>query len=178
MEHDCPHGRGCLSSRTFPSRSDKGDDHKALLRNISIAAPEGTFISVIGASGCGKSTFILKTLAGIQCRSPRAAILLAGHPVETLRQQLPLAVGYLPQFGAFHGDLTVAEILDFRRGFAPALLGSARHARTMERACDRSRPHSSFFASALPDPFRAVRCAASPWQRNSLAIRPFSFSTN
>ncbi len=30
-----------------------------------------------------------------------------------MRQQLPLAVGYLPQFGAFHGDLTVAEILDF-----------------------------------------------------------------
>jgi ABC transport system ATP-binding/permease protein len=30
-----------------------------------------------------------------------------------LRRQLPLAVGYLPQFGAFHGDLTVAEILDF-----------------------------------------------------------------
>ncbi len=89
----------------------KGNDHKALLRNISIAVPEGSFLSIIGASGCGKSTLI-RALAGIQ---PVTAgrVLLAGHPVETLRQQLPLAVGYLPQFGAFHGDLTVAEILDF-----------------------------------------------------------------
>jgi ABC-type multidrug transport system ATPase subunit len=89
----------------------KGDDHKALLRNISIALPEGSFTTIIGASGCGKST-LLRTLAGIQPVSA-GRILLAGHPVETLRQQLPLAVGFLPQFGAFHGDLTVAEILEF-----------------------------------------------------------------
>ncbi len=89
----------------------RGDDHKALLRNISIAVPEGSFLSIIGASGCGKSTLV-RALAGIQPVSA-GRVLLAGHPVETLRQQLPLAVGYLPQFGAFHGDLTVAEILDF-----------------------------------------------------------------
>ncbi len=89
----------------------KGSDQKTLLRNISIAVPEGSFLSIIGASGCGKSTLI-RALAGIQPVSS-GRVLLAGHPVETLRQQLPLAVGYLPQFGAFHGDLTVAEILDF-----------------------------------------------------------------
>jgi ABC-type multidrug transport system ATPase subunit len=89
----------------------KGDDRKALLRNISLAVPEGTFLSIVGASGCGKST-LLKTVAGIQPLSA-GRILLAGHDVESLRAQLPLAVGYLPQFGAFHGDLTVAEILDF-----------------------------------------------------------------
>jgi ABC-type multidrug transport system ATPase subunit len=89
----------------------KGNDHKALLRNISIAVPEGSFLSIIGASGCGKST-LMRALVGIQPVSA-GRVLLAGHPVETLRRQLPLAVGYLPQFGAFHGDLTVAEILDF-----------------------------------------------------------------
>ena len=89
----------------------KGDDHKALLRNISIAVPEGSFVAMIGASGCGKST-LLRALAGIQPISS-GEILLAGHHVGTLRAQLPLAVGYLPQFGAFHGDLTVAEILAF-----------------------------------------------------------------
>jgi ABC-type multidrug transport system ATPase subunit len=88
----------------------KGDHRKALLRNISLGVPEGSFLSIIGASGCGKST-LLRALAGIQPVSGR--ILLAGHPVETLRQQLPLAVGYLPQFGAFHGELTIAEILDY-----------------------------------------------------------------
>jgi ABC-type multidrug transport system ATPase subunit len=89
----------------------RGRDQKALLRNISIAVPAGSFISIVGASGCGKSTLV-RALAGIQPVSA-GRVLLAGHDVQTLRQQLPLAVGYLPQFGAFHGDLTVAEILEF-----------------------------------------------------------------
>jgi ABC-type multidrug transport system ATPase subunit len=88
-----------------------GRHQRDLVRQISIALPEATFVSVIGASGCGKST-LLRALAGIQPVSS-GRVLLAGHSVETLRQQLPLAVGYLPQFGAFHGDLTVAEILDY-----------------------------------------------------------------
>ena len=89
----------------------RGREEKALLRNISVSVPEGSFVSVIGASGCGKSTLI-RALAGIQPVT-HGRILLAGHPVETLREQLPLAVGYLPQFGAFHGELTVEEILSY-----------------------------------------------------------------
>jgi ABC-type multidrug transport system ATPase subunit len=108
----------------------KGRDHKTLLRNISLAVPEGSFLAIIGASGCGKSTFI-RALAGIQPVSA-GRILLAGHPVETLRQQLPLAVGYLPQFGAFHGDLEVTEILDF--AVALRLPGSVPKA-TREQWC-------------------------------------------
>jgi ABC-type multidrug transport system ATPase subunit len=89
----------------------KGQDRRQLLLNLSMAVPAGSFVSIIGASGCGKSTF-LRALAGIQPISA-GRVLLAGHDVEVLRHQLPLAVGYLPQFGAFHGDLTVAEILDY-----------------------------------------------------------------
>src|SRR5271170_5467868 len=116
----------------------KGDDHKALLRNISLAVPEGSFLSIIGASGCGKST-LLNTLAGIQPVSA-GRILLAGHPVETLRQQLPLAVGYLPQFGAFHGDLTVAEILDFAVALRlPASVPVATREQWSEHVIDLAR---------------------------------------
>jgi ABC-type multidrug transport system ATPase subunit len=89
----------------------KGHDRRQLLLNLSTAVPASSFVSIIGASGCGKSTF-LRALAGIQPISA-GRVLLAGHDVEELRHQLPLAVGYLPQFGAFHGDLTVAEILDY-----------------------------------------------------------------
>ncbi len=89
----------------------RGKEEKTLLRDISFAIPEGSFLSIIGASGCGKSTLV-RALAGIQ-PATAGRVLLAGHRVETLRHQLPLAVGYLPQFGAFHADLTVAEILDF-----------------------------------------------------------------
>jgi len=109
----------------------KGDDHKALLRNISLAVPEGSFLGIIGASGSGKSVLI-RTLAGIQPVSA-GRVLLAGHPVETLREQLPLAVGYLPKFGAFHEDLTVAEILDF--AMALRLPGSVPRA-TREQWCE------------------------------------------
>lgn len=115
-----------------------GDDHKFLLRNISIAISTGSFVSIIGASGCGKSTLI-RTLAGIQ--APTAGrILLAGHPVSTLRQQLPLAVGYLPQFGAFHGDLTVAEILDFTVALRlPASVPKATREQWCEHVIDLAR---------------------------------------
>jgi len=116
----------------------KGDDHKALLRNISLAVPEGSFLSIIGASGCGKST-LLKTLAGIQPVSS-GRILLAGHPVETLRLQLPLAVGYLPQFGAFHGDLTVAEILDYAMALRlPSSVPKATRDQWSEHVIDLAR---------------------------------------
>ncbi len=138
----------------------KGDDHKALLRNISLAVPEGSFLAIIGTSGCGKST-LLKTLAGVQPLSA-GQILLAGHPVQTLRAQLPLAVGYLPQFGAFHGDLTVAEILDF----AVALrLPSSVPRATRDQWCEhiiRPRAHPPVPAPEIPHALRrpdAPHCA-------------------
>jgi ABC-type multidrug transport system ATPase subunit len=82
---------------------------KTLLSDVHLRVPAGSFVAVIGASGCGKST-LLKVLAGIQ-RPSTGNVLLSGYPVEHLRERLPLAVGYLPQFGAFHPDLTVEENL-------------------------------------------------------------------
>jgi ABC-type multidrug transport system ATPase subunit len=38
-------------------------------------------------------------------------VLFAGHSIADIKNQYPLAVGYLPQFGAFHGELTVEENL-------------------------------------------------------------------
>ena len=116
----------------------KGRDRRELLRHLSIALPPGSFVSIIGASGCGKSTF-LRTLAGIQ---PVTAgrILLAGHEVQTLREQLPLAVGYLPQFGAFHGDLTVAEILGYAAALRlPASVPEATRRQWCEHVIDLAR---------------------------------------
>jgi ABC-type multidrug transport system ATPase subunit len=116
----------------------RGAEAKALLRNISLAAPPGSFTSIIGASGCGKST-LLKTLAGIQPISA-GRILLAGHPVATLREQLPLAVGYLPQFGAFHGDLTVAEILEYTLALRlPGSVARATREQWLEHVVDLAR---------------------------------------
>jgi ABC-type multidrug transport system ATPase subunit len=49
-------------------------------------------------------------MAGLMIPS-EGRVLLAGHPVRSLKQKFPLAIGYLPQFGAFHPDLSVEENL-------------------------------------------------------------------
>lgn len=83
--------------------------NKTLLSNVNFEVERGRFIAVIGASGCGKSTLI-KSMAGLIPPSA-GQILFAGQSVQDLNGHLPLAVGYLPQFGAFHEKLTVGENL-------------------------------------------------------------------
>jgi len=82
---------------------------KTLLSNVNFEVERGQFIAVIGASGCGKSTLI-KSMAGL-IEPSAGQILFAGQSVQDLNDHLPLAVGYLPQFGAFHEKLTVGENL-------------------------------------------------------------------
>ncbi len=82
---------------------------KMLLSNVIFEVERGRFIAVIGASGCGKSTLI-KSMAGL-IEPSAGQILFAGQSVQELNDHLPLAVGYLPQFGAFHEKLTVRENL-------------------------------------------------------------------
>jgi ABC-type multidrug transport system ATPase subunit len=86
----------------------RGRDRR-LLEDIDLTIPQAHFVAVIGASGCGKSTLI-KCLSG-QITKAAGDIRLAGHPVLQLKEQYPLAIGYLPQFAAFHEKLTVREIL-------------------------------------------------------------------
>ncbi|MFA6175300.1 MAG: ATP-binding cassette domain-containing protein [Phycisphaerae bacterium] len=82
-----------------------------LLSEISFGIPKGAFVGVIGMSGCGKSTLI-RTLSGLI--SPQnGEVRFAGHPVGEIKKQFPLALGYIPQFGTFHAELTVREILEY-----------------------------------------------------------------
>jgi len=83
---------------------------KALLSHVNFEIEQGKFVAVIGASGCGKRTLV-KSLAGLIAPSS-GQILFAGQTAEDLNEHLPLAVGYLPQFGAFHEKLAVGENLD------------------------------------------------------------------
>ena len=50
-----------------------------VLENISIGVAEGEFITIVGASGCGKTTF-LKMLLGVD-KPTRGALLLDGVPI-------------------------------------------------------------------------------------------------
>lgn len=91
------------------SVKERGKDKK-LLSNVNFEIEGGKFIAVIGASGCGKSTLV-KALAGL-IQPSSGEVLFAGRSVGDLDEELPLAVGYLPQFGAFHEQLTVQENMD------------------------------------------------------------------
>ncbi len=98
-----------ILSRGLEVRAGGAGDRQ-LLAGIDLAIPSGAFACVIGPTGCGKSTLV-KALAGLLAPSG-GEVLLGGHPVGRLREELPLAIGYLPQFGAFHAGLTVREILE------------------------------------------------------------------
>lgn len=93
------------------SLSVKAPGGRPLLRGVSFALPAGSLTAVIGPSGCGKST-LLRVLAGIQPVASGGA-WLASLPVAVIRESMPSAVGYLPQFAAAHPELTVREILRF-----------------------------------------------------------------
>lgn len=95
---------------------------KVLLSGVSFDILSGSFVGVIGSSGCGKSTLI-KTLAGLMPVTS-GKILFAGYPVSNLSEEMPLAVAYLPQVGAFHSELTVKENL--RNAVALRLSGSVK----------------------------------------------------
>lgn len=100
----------CIRARNLSVCANDARNSISLLADISFNVPQGQFTAIIGASGCGKSTLI-RTLAGTQLPSS-GDVFLAGHIVGELRTHFPLAIGYLPQFGAFHPNLGVWENLD------------------------------------------------------------------
>ncbi len=52
--------------------------NRPILERVSVEVDEGAFISIVGASGCGKSTFLRLLLA--QERPTRGTISIAGQP--------------------------------------------------------------------------------------------------
>jgi ABC-type multidrug transport system ATPase subunit len=87
------------------------DANRLLLNDLTFNIPSGTFAVIVGPSGCGKST-LLKTVGGLLPPTSGTITIAGGDPMQ-LRTQLPLAMGYLPQFAAFHEALTVREVLRF-----------------------------------------------------------------
>lgn len=101
---------GAISVRNLSVVVRDGRQSKALLKDVSFEIAGGRFVAVIGASGCGKSTLI-KALAGL-IPPTTGTVRFAGRSAADLQSDLPLAIGYLPQFCAFHGTLTVGENLE------------------------------------------------------------------
>ncbi len=67
-----------------------GETHA--LRDVSFAAPEGSFVTIIGPNGAGKST-LLNVILGLQ-HADQGVVRIFGKPPEEVQ---PLDVGYVPQ---------------------------------------------------------------------------------
>lgn len=109
-----------------------------VLENVDLSVAEGAFVTVVGASGCGKSTFLRLLLS--QEQPSRGTITVAGNPIPdrptpdrgivfqrysvfphlTLTENLilPLELARAPKLGRFFGPGRralcgeIAEILD------------------------------------------------------------------
>jgi len=87
-----------------------GDREKgAILNGINFRAKFGDLVAIIGPSGCGKSTF-LKAIAGI-ARHAEGEINWLNRAISPEYDIEPEMLAYIPQFGIFHEELTVSEIL-------------------------------------------------------------------
>jgi phospholipid/cholesterol/gamma-HCH transport system ATP-binding protein len=84
-----------------------------VLEDVDVRFRQGQITCIVGGSGCGKST-LLRTLIGLL--PPRAGrVQMLGEDVYALdegrRAELLAQVGFMFQYGALLGSLTVAENL-------------------------------------------------------------------
>jgi NitT/TauT family transport system ATP-binding protein len=54
-------------------------DRQVVLENLNLVVGEHEFVTIVGASGCGKTTF-LRMLLGVE-QPTRGALLIDGHPI-------------------------------------------------------------------------------------------------
>ena len=91
------------------------DRRRPVLRGIDMAIPRGKLVSIMGGSGCGKTT-ILRLIGG-QLRQQSGTITVAGQDVMALDREALFAlrrrIGMLFQFGALFTDMSVFENIAF-----------------------------------------------------------------
>lgn len=99
----------------------------AALRNVGFKVERGEIVLLLGANGAGKST-LLRAILGIL--PYRGAIRVGGLDPMVAGRAVRARIGYLPQTGGLHDDLTVTETVRFYA----ALRGADR-----ERGCELAR---------------------------------------
>ncbi len=60
------------------------EDKQTMIKDFNFCVEEGEFISIIGASGCGKST-IFRLINGLE-KPQKGKILIDGKPIEQIKQ--------------------------------------------------------------------------------------------
>lgn len=102
----------------------KSYGQRLVLANVSLSIAAGDITLLLGANGAGKST-LLRCLLGIE--DFEGTIRVAGLDPAASGRDIRALVGYMPQNGGLHADLTVEETIrlfaDIRR--APRARGAA-----------------------------------------------------
>lgn len=89
---------------------DAGYGERAVLHELSVAIPDGSFTVIIGPNACGKST-LLRSLARLL--RPRAgSVLLDGrHISQHGTKELARVIGLLPQTSIAPEGITVSDLV-------------------------------------------------------------------
>jgi ABC-type multidrug transport system ATPase subunit len=92
----------------------KSFDCHDVLSNVSLLIGDGELVALLGPNGAGKSTLI-NCILGITGYDGK--ITVAG--LDPLRQgpKLRGRIGFMPQQGSLHADLTLVETIDFYAAF-------------------------------------------------------------
>jgi NitT/TauT family transport system ATP-binding protein len=93
-------------SKRYPRPGPSGETFQ-VLANVSLSATEGEFVSLIGTSGCGKTT-LLRMMSGLTPYD-EGSIYLSGQPVRGV----PSAIGFVFQEPALLPWRTVRDNLAF-----------------------------------------------------------------
>ena len=100
---------------------------KTIIRDFNLSVEQGEFITVIGSSGCGKTT-ILKMVNGL-IRPTAGDVLVNGKPVKDADlTQLRRTIGYAIQGSVLFPHMTVEKNI----AYVPNLLNKRDKQRTME----------------------------------------------
>jgi len=91
------------------------DSSRLILDDVTLSFPRGKVTSILGSSGCGKTT-LLRLIGGIH-GATRGRVVFDGEVVDAKNrkqlQALRRRLGMLFQFGALFTDLTVFENVAF-----------------------------------------------------------------
>jgi ABC-type branched-subunit amino acid transport system ATPase component len=111
------------NSRGMPLRATgvtAGYGGDPVIRNVTVRADPGEVVSLVGANGSGKSTF-LKSLVGVVRVSSGTVVIgetdMTRKPPEEVARA---GVGYVPQIDDVFGPLTVRENLEMGGYLLPA----------------------------------------------------------
>ena len=91
-------------------------DARPILKGINMTVPKGKVISIMGGSGCGKTTLL--RLIGGQLKPKQGEVRVAGQVVHELNQDglydMRRKMGMLFQFGALFTDMSTFDNVAFQ----------------------------------------------------------------